>query len=113
MKIEQGLRCNNCQALDLVDVEGQDRCRICGSLGVELYDLPPKPSRAKHLEAYRRRAGMVGELLSCICTYPMDVDASTVSGHDARCPSDAMSRARIEREERVDSIEEQLPPWER
>jgi hypothetical protein len=73
---------------------------------------------ARHAEAYRRRAGIVGELLSCICTYPLDVDQLTVSGHDPHCPSEFMAKARIEREEvaaaaaTVQVEDDEPPPWE-
>jgi hypothetical protein len=33
---------------------------------------------------------MIGVLASCICCYPDEVDATTASGHDPRCPAHAM-----------------------
>lgn len=43
----------------------------------------------RHAEAYRRRAGMIGALMSCVCTWPLDVEP-TPTGHHAACPANAV-----------------------
>ena len=43
--------------------------------------------KQEHEEAYRRRAGMIGALASCICTWPSIIDSSTVTGHSEFCPA--------------------------
>ena len=45
----------------------------------------PVGARARHKEAYRARAGVVGELLSCICTWPLD-KCPTLTEHSEFCP---------------------------
>lgn len=42
--------------------------------------------RAIREEAYRERAGMIAELQSCLCGYPIR-RASTESGHEEWCPT--------------------------
>lgn len=39
--------------------------------------------------AFRKRAGMVGRLLSCVCAYPLKKEP-TQSGHHEACPSHSM-----------------------
>lgn len=71
--------------------------------GVELTHVAEKAIRGaakRHRAAYEKRAGMVGELLSCICTWPLDVDPTTVTGHDPRCPTDGIKQAHDAVEER-------------
>lgn len=46
----------------------------------------PKGTAARHAEAYRARAGIVGRLLTCICTWPLDEDSATISQHSEFCP---------------------------
>ncbi|MDB4997582.1 MAG: hypothetical protein JWM74_5014 [Myxococcaceae bacterium] len=52
----------------------------------------PKGTRERHAEAYRTRAGMIGTLATCICTWPLDEDATTITGHDRLCPSEGMAQ---------------------
>lgn len=51
----------------------------------------PKGTRERHESAYRMRAGMIGTLAMCICTWPLDVEP-TMSGHSEHCPSDQVAR---------------------
>lgn len=44
-------------------------------------------------EAYRARAGVIGIMTSCICTYPVEQEA-TSTGHSEFCPSHLMITAR-------------------
>jgi hypothetical protein len=107
MKAQVAQRCRTCKGLELVFDPGN--CGNCASQDVEAVELPPKPALRRHQEAYRARAGLVGELLSCICTYPLDVNPDTASGCDPRCPRERMAKARIEKERELD----ERPPWER
>lgn len=56
---------------------------------------------ARHAEAYRRRAGMIGALGSCICTWPLDVEP-TPTGHHEACPAHFMLTPQPEPERVVD-----------
>lgn len=46
--------------------------------------------------AYRARAGVIGIMTSCICTYPVEQEA-TSTGHSEFCPSHLMITARAAR----------------
>ena len=54
----------------------------------------------RHAEAYRARARDIGLLASCICTFPLDVDPTTLSGCDPRCPREQMARSYAELDKR-------------
>ena len=43
---------------------------------------------ALHAQAYRARAGMIGKLGLCICTWPLEVDPATKHGHSKFCPAE-------------------------
>ena len=49
----------------------------------------PRIDRRRHLLAYRARAGISGQLDSCICTWPLD-KAENGTEHDERCPAHTM-----------------------
>ncbi len=40
-----------------------------------------------HELAYRKRMGLVGVLQSCVCTWPLEIDETTGSGHASTCPA--------------------------
>lgn len=40
----------------------------------------------RHTVAYQQRAGLIGALQSCICTWPLDVEPTT-TGHNEACPA--------------------------
>lgn len=63
--------------------------------------------KQRHLDAYRERAGMVGELLSCICCYPLE-RSDTTTAHDIHCPAHAMII--YHREQRAKALQSE-PPW--
>ena len=42
--------------------------------------------KQKHARAFRMRAGMVGVLQACLCTYPIEI-ALTESEHQLWCPA--------------------------
>lgn len=48
-----------------------------------------KVDRKRHLLAFRARMGFVGQLESCICTWPLD-HAATATEHDENCPTHRM-----------------------
>lgn len=50
-----------------------------------------KLERRELEEAFRRRAGVIGALQSCLCTYPfVNAEASRSTGHAPWCPAHAM-----------------------
>ncbi len=51
----------------------------------------PRGTAARHAEAYRERAGLVGRLLMCICTYPLDKEP-TRTGHSEFCPAEMAAK---------------------
>lgn len=40
----------------------------------------------RHRLAYCDRAGLIGALASCVCTFPLDVEPTTTGHHEA-CPA--------------------------
>jgi hypothetical protein len=73
------------------------------------------PGTAKRkAEAFRERAGRIGQLTACICTYPLDT-FETVSGHHEACPSEGVARSMVIAKERADALAQaadEPPPWE-
>ncbi len=63
---------------------------------------PSRGTKELHAEAYRRRAGMIGTLASCICTWPIEIDDTTASGHAPACPSNPRGFAMYLHHEGVD-----------
>jgi hypothetical protein len=53
------------------------------------------PSKQLREEAYRARAGMIGELATCICTYPLE-HFETTSGHHETCAAHAYHLSTVE-----------------
>ncbi len=56
----------------------------------------PAGTKARHEEAYRARAGIVGRLLSCICTWPLDKEP-TLTEHSEFCPVELAKKREQER----------------
>ncbi len=48
----------------------------------------PRGTRELHEKAYRERAGMIGWLSMCICTWPLEIEPATLTGHSQFCPTD-------------------------
>lgn len=44
----------------------------------------------RHKLAYQQRAGLIGTLQSCICTWPLELETTTKSGHSEFCPAERM-----------------------
>lgn len=55
-------------------------------------------ARQRRDEAYRMRAGLVGDLLSCVCEYPL-TKAKTSTEHDEHCPTHYAITQRHKREQ--------------
>jgi hypothetical protein len=53
------------------------------------------PDKALREQAYRARAGMIGELTSCICSYPLE-RFDTSSGHHEACAAHLCHLSMIE-----------------
>lgn len=52
----------------------------------------PSGTKARHAEAYRVRAGQIGALAMCICTWPLDIEPDTKTGHSKFCPTEMAAK---------------------
>lgn len=52
----------------------------------------PAGMKARHEHAFRVRAGRIGAMAMCICTWPLDIDPNTTTGHSEFCPTEQSSK---------------------